>query len=243
MRQIDTTQAINKAFSEGYIIRDFLKYNQIETQMRLKALREYTASKMIYKLFEDKFIDRLTYVREYYTKKSINFMIYIKDKNGLVVGVGHFTYNKDTRLMLLREYQIESKNRRELLKYLIYGARDTLREHGFKTDGLMISKRPPSYDMDGLAMLDMRIVGFRDDRAFHKAFEGNKSEETPSLLLYKKFVKNSPRLDKKRLHTFLKEMEDGNELEFLLKKLEDPHTQLYTTKLEGDKLVDMLENI
>ncbi len=234
---------MSRAFNEGYIVRDFMKYNIVETKMRLNELRQMS-SEAINKLLADMFIERLTFVRDYFSRKTINFMEYIKDKNGRVVGVGHFTYNKDTKLLLMREYEFEKGYpRADLMEFLIYGARDSLREHGFRVNGLMFAQKPTYEDLSALKHIGIRVLGYKDNKDFHREFDNNKPDNIPQVIYYKRFRGHN--ITTEEFKNFLSELDDGNELKELLELFKkNPNLEIQVKGLsESEKLMGLLENM
>jgi hypothetical protein len=125
-----------KAFSEGYMFKPVNVYGPEDRQRIENNISKMFSDQIMNDIMLYNIVDRLTYVRDYNVRKSINFMMTVKDKKGETIAFTELVYSKNSEMLYVKKFKIEEgHNEKEFLSLAIKGAKYHLNYFGrkFKT--------------------------------------------------------------------------------------------------------------
>ncbi|MGB9693608.1 MAG: hypothetical protein ACPLYF_02055 [Fervidobacterium sp.] len=225
-----------KALLEGYIVKPFHFADEVDKKAKLNALSKNVEDIFLRNFILEHIVDRLTYIKDYMIKNSINFMVMVKDVEGNVVGVGNFIYSKSSNMLYIRTYKtVKNAEPNKILALLISGAKDCMGEYGFQTKAVIASSQLDKKNMAHLK--SMEEIGMKQIVTEQKL----SLLQSEYLLMMEKFVNERIEFNKDKLLLFLRDLNEEKELVFLLNVLEDSDMKIQLRKLDTEKLIALLE--
>lgn len=145
-----------KAFSEGYMFKPVNIYGPEDRQRIENNVSKMFSDQIMNDIMLYNIVDRLTYVRDYNVRKSINFMMTVKDKKGETIAFTEMVYSKNSEMLYVKKFKIEEgHNEKEVLSLAIKGAKDHLNDFGMKFNTIITSPQVGGNKKDLEVMMDM----------------------------------------------------------------------------------------
>jgi hypothetical protein len=177
-----------KAFSEGYMFKPVNVYGPEDRQRIENNISKMFSDQIMNDIMLYNIVDRLTYVRDYNVRKSINFMMTVKDKKGETIAFTEMVYSKNSEMLYVKKFKIdEGHNEKEVLSLAIKGAKDHLNDFGMKFNTIITSPQVGGSKKDLEVMIDlgMKFMAFTpktDYGELNQATENIPSEENEIVL-------------------------------------------------------------
>jgi hypothetical protein len=156
MREETIERMSKQALTNGYMFKPFAIYNfqdrdraihNAGNMFRNQAINDF----MIYNV-----VDRLTYVRDYHVRKSINFMMTVKDKKSETIAFAEMVYSKNSEMLYVKTFKCEEEHcNKEVLSLAIKGAKDYLNDYGMKFNNIITSPQIGVDKKELEVMMDM----------------------------------------------------------------------------------------
>lgn len=156
MREESIEKMSKSAFSNGYRFKPINVYGpedrtRIENNVGKMFSDQIMNDIMLYNV-----VDRLTYVRDYNVRKSINFMMTVKDKKGETMAFAEMVYSKSSEILYVKKFKIEEGHcDKEVLSLAISGAKDHLNDFGMEFTNIITSPQVDETKKDLEVMMDM----------------------------------------------------------------------------------------
>jgi hypothetical protein len=156
MREESIEKMSKSAFSNGYRFKPINVYGpedraRIENNVGKMFSDQIMNDIMLYNV-----VDRLTYVRDYNVRKSINFMMAVKDKKGETIAYAEMLYSKSSEILYVKKFKIEpNHSEKEVLSLAISGAKDHLNDFGMEFTNIITSPQVDGTKKDLEIMMDM----------------------------------------------------------------------------------------
>lgn len=156
MREESIEKMSQSAFSNGYRFKPINVYGpedrtRIENNVGKMFSDQIMNDIMLYNV-----VDRLTYVRDYNVRKSINFMMAVKDKKGETVAFAEMVYSKNSEMLYIKKFKIEEGHcDKEILSLAVTGAKDHLNDFGMGFSNVITSPQVDGTKKELDIMMDM----------------------------------------------------------------------------------------
>ena len=156
MKEESLTQMSEMALSNGYMFKPINMYGPEDKQRITNNVSELFKDQAMNDFVLYNIIDRLTYVRDYNVRKSLNFMMTVKDKKGETIAFAEMVYSKSSEMLYVKTFKVqEGHNEKEVLALSIKGAKDHLKDHGLKFNTILTSPKVSDNKENLNIMMDM----------------------------------------------------------------------------------------
>lgn len=163
MKENSFQKLSQSALTKGYMYKPLTVYNHEDRLRVFKNIEEMFKKQIINDFMLYNVVDRLTYVRDYFVRKSINFMMTVKDRKGETIAFAEMVYSKNSEMLYIKKFQIEKgHNEKEVLSLTIRGAKDHLNDYSMKFNTIITSPQVSNSrkDLDIMMDLGMKFMSF-----------------------------------------------------------------------------------
>jgi len=156
MKEESLTKMSEMALSNGYMFKPINMYGPDDRQRIVNNIADLFKDQAMNDFILYNIIDRLTYVRDYHVRKSINFMMTVKDKKGETIAFAEMVYSKNSEMLYVKNFKVEEgHNEKEVLALSIKGAKDHLKDYGLKFNTILTSPKVSDSKQNLSVLMDM----------------------------------------------------------------------------------------
>ncbi len=156
MKEESFQQLSQQAMSNGYMFKPITVHGPEDRQRVADNIGEMFRHQIINDFMLYNVVDRLTYVRDYYVRKSLNFMMTVKDKKGETIAFAEMVYSKNSEMLYVKKFEVEEGHpEKEVLSLAVKGAQDHLKDYGMKFNNIITSPQVSGSKKDLDIMMDM----------------------------------------------------------------------------------------
>lgn len=163
MKEESLTRMSEMALSNGYMFKPINIYGPEDRQRVVNNVADLFKDQAMNDFVLYNIVDRLTYVRDYYVRKSLNFMMTVKDKKGETIAFAEMVYSKNSEMLYVKTFKAQKNhNEKEVLALSIKGAKDHLKDHGLKFNTILTSPKVSDNKENLNVMMDlgMKFMAF-----------------------------------------------------------------------------------